>query len=268
MKLRTRITLAALASALLVPFASAHERWLLPSSTVLSKGGYITVDGASSNQVFHFNHRPLPVNDSLVIVSPDGSTVAPENVQTGKLRSVFDLNLAATGTYLVAMVSSGVMASWKEGVENKRWRGTRAELASSVPTGATELNVREVASRVETFITVGSPSDIQPTGEGLELVPVTHPNDLYAGEAATFAFTYNGAPAVGAEVQILPGAMRYRDTQDEIKLVADADGRVTVSWPQAGMYYLSVSISEAADATQDKVERRASYIATLEVLPQ
>lgn len=265
MKLRTRIALAALASALVVPLAGAHERWLLPSSTVLSKAGYITVDAASSNEVFYFNHRPLQINESLVITTPDGSKVAPENVITGKLRSVFDVNLTAAGTYSLAMVSSGVMASWKEGAETKRWRGTRADLASKVPADAAELSVREVSSRVETFVTVGSPAAPKATGEGLELVPVTHPNDLYAGDAATFAFHYDGKPAAGAEVQILPGAMRYRNAPDEIKLVADADGRITVKWPQAGMYYLSVSIEGTADGN---VERRASYIATLEVLPQ
>jgi uncharacterized GH25 family protein len=265
MKLRTRIALAALASALAVPLAGAHERWLLPSSTVLSKGGYITVDAASSNEVFYFNHRPLQINESLVIIAPDGSQAAPENVITGKLRSVFDVNLTAAGTYSIAMVSSGVMASWKEGSETKRWRGTRADLASKVPTDAAELAVREVASRVETFITVGSPTAPQPAGEGIELIPVTHPNDLYAGDAATFSFHYNGQPAAGAEVQILLGAMRYRNAQDEIKLVTDAGGRITVNWPQAGMYYLSVSFSDTAEGN---IERRASYIATLEVLPQ
>jgi len=265
MKLRTRLALAALAAALVAPLAGAHERWLLPSSTVLSKAGYITVDAASSNEVFYFNHRPLPINESLVITAPDGSRIEPENVVTGKLRSVFDVNLTAPGTYRLAMVSAGVMASWKEGNETKRWRGTRAELASKVPADAAELLVREVASRVETFVTVGSPETPRPTGEGLELIALTHPNDLYAGDEASFAFHYNGQPAAGVEVQILPGAMRYRNAPEDIRLVADAEGRVTVKWPHPGMYYLSVSIEGKADGN---VERRASYIATLEVLPQ
>ncbi|MDX5446046.1 MAG: DUF4198 domain-containing protein [Zoogloeaceae bacterium] len=265
MKLRTRIALAALASALAAPLAGAHERWLLPSSTVLSKAGYITLDAASSNEVFYFNHRPLQINDSLVITTPDGHRVAPENIQTGKLRSVFDLNLTEPGTYSVAMVSAGVMASWKEGTETRRWRGARAELASKVPADAPELTVREVASRVETFVTVGNPTPPKAGGEGLELMPVTHPNDLYAGEAASFAFHYDGKPVAGVEVQILPGAMRYRNAPEELKLVTDARGRITVTWPHAGMYYLSASIEGTAD---DKIERRASYIATLEVLPQ
>lgn len=267
MKFRTRIALAAIASALAVPLASAHERWLLPSSTVLSKADYITLDGASSNEVFYFNHRPLPVNESLTIVSPDGSKVEPENVVTGKLRSVFDLNLTAQGTYRIAMVSSGVMAMWKEGAENKRWRGPRAELEANVPAKATDLSVREVASRVETFATVGSPSEIKPSGEGIELLAVSHPNDLHAGEAATFAFTLNGKPAAGLEVTVLPGNMRYRDAQGEIKLVADAKGRVTVKWPNAGMFYVSASINDTEKA-EGNIERRASYTATLEVLPE
>lgn len=267
MKPFPRIALAALAATLSAAPTLAHEVWLLPSSTVLSKTGYVTVDGAVSNDTFHFNYRPLAIRDNLFITAPDGSNVAAENMQPGKLRTVFDANLEQTGSYRLAVVNSGVMASWKEGSETKRWRGPRAELAANVPADAAELSVREAAGRIETFITVGSPSEIKPTGEGLELVPVTHPNDLYSGEAATFAFVLDGRPAAGATVTILPGGARYRDALDKIELVTDAEGRITVTWPKPGMYYVSTAVSESASSLRN-ADRRASYSATLEVLPQ
>ena len=53
--------------------------------------------------------------------------------------------------------------------------------------------------RVETFVTNGAPSELKASGRGLELTPVTHPNDLYAGEAITFKLTDNGKPAAKAK---------------------------------------------------------------------
>src|SRR2546427_570503 len=58
--------------------AQAHNLWLLPSTTVLSKAEWITVDAAVSNDLFFFNHVPLGL-DNLVVSAPDGSAVAPQN---------------------------------------------------------------------------------------------------------------------------------------------------------------------------------------------
>ena len=85
---------------LLLPLtAEAHRFWLLPTSTVVTKAGtWVSFDAAVSNDIFHIDYRPLQVGQ-LQIATPDGSTVAPENVSTGKLRTTFDLELASVGTW-------------------------------------------------------------------------------------------------------------------------------------------------------------------------
>ncbi|MDX9766087.1 MAG: DUF4198 domain-containing protein, partial [Ectothiorhodospiraceae bacterium] len=231
MTIRTLATAATLAACVCLPSVQAHDVWLLPSSTVLSKAGYITVDGASSNQTFHFNHRPLMMRDGPSITAPDGSTVAAENLLQGKLRTVFDVHLKQAGTYRLAVANSGIMASWKEGGETKRWRGTAEEFSAKVPVQAEDLSVREGSSRIETFVTVGEPTLPVPIGNGLELVPVTHPNDLYAGEEASFRFFVDGKPVAGVEVVIVRGGTRYRDQPEKVELVTDADGKVSFTWP-------------------------------------
>src|SRR5690349_8149882 len=72
--------------------ADAHRPFLVPSETVLSATGWITVDAAISNDLFYFNHRPMQI-ETLRIVGPDGPTVQPANVNTGKFRTTFDVNL-------------------------------------------------------------------------------------------------------------------------------------------------------------------------------
>lgn len=266
-----RSVLALVLSLAVIPFtAAAHKAWLLPSQTVMAgTDPWITVDAAVSNDLFYFNHVPMPL-ERLAITAPDGSKVDAQNGATGKYRSVFDVQLKQQGTYRIAMVNSGLSASWEEDGKPKRWRGTAEKFASEVPRDAKDLKVSQSVGRVETFVTNGSPNDtaLRPTGEGIELVPVTHPNDLFAGEEAKFKLQIDGKPAAGLELEIVRGGTRYRNAQDEIKVTTDADGAFSVNWPEAGMYWLETTISDDKTSLPQARQRRLSYVATLEVLPQ
>jgi len=267
--MKLKLALAALTLSLQFSTAQAHSVWLEPSSTVLSKAAYITVAGAAGNDKFHYNHAALRgLNENFTAIAPDGSTVAPENLMAGKLRTVFDLNLTQSGTYRLAVASEGIMASWKEGEQTKRFRGNAEAFAKDVPANATDLRVNEGVNRLETFVTVGKPSDIKPIGKGLELVPITHPNDLFAGETATFRFVVDGKPAAGLEVLIMRGGSRYRNQLEEIKLTTDAEGKFSIKWPEAGMYWLDADAQDDKTTVPQARERRLSYVATFEVLPQ
>ncbi|KAF1695613.1 ABC transporter permease [Pseudoxanthomonas jiangsuensis] len=266
---RTLILAAALALA--VPFsAAAHKAWLRPSQTVLAGADpWITVDAAVSNDLFYFNHVPIRL-DNLVITAPDGSSVQPQNPATGKYRSVFDVQLKQQGTYRIAVVSEGLFASWEEDGKPKRWRGNAQTFATEVPKDAKNLQVSQSVGRNETFVTNGSPNEtaLKPSGKGIELLPLTHPNDLFAGEPAKFRVLVDGKPASGLEFEIVRGETRYRNAQDEIKATTDAAGEFSVTWPEAGMYWLETSSQDAKTSVPQAKQRRLSYVATLEVLPQ
>jgi len=251
------------------PAAHAHNVWLLPSSTILSAPQWITVDAAVSNDLFYFNHVALGI-DELLIHAPGGETSKPENVSRGKLRTTFDANLDKDGTYKIAIARGGVSASWKENGAPKRWRGTAERFATEVPANAQDLQVNETSSRLETFVTVRKPTDavLKPTGRGLELVPLTHPNDLVADEAATFQLLVDGKPANGLEVTVTPGGVRYRDKPEEAKYKTDANGKFVVKWPGPGMYWLDTDTSDDKTSVKQARERRLSYAATLEVMPK
>ncbi|KRA14656.1 MULTISPECIES: DUF4198 domain-containing protein [unclassified Lysobacter] len=264
------IAAAAIAALGFATSAQAHKAWLQPSQTVFSdKGAWLTVDAAVSNDLFYFNHVPLPL-ERLRITAPDGSAVQAQNASTGKLRSVFDVELAQEGTYKIAMVNEGMFASYKLGGEAKRWRGKAEDYKAGIPAGATEISASESLGRVETFATVGSPTTtvFKASGKGIELVPVTHPNDLFAGEKATFQLLVDGKPAAGLKIEVVPGATRYRDQQNEIHLTSGADGKFEVNWPQAGMYWLETASEDAKTTLPDAKQRRLSYVAVFEVLSQ
>jgi hypothetical protein len=259
--------ISALAVLALPLSAQAHRAWLAPTATVLSGAdAWVGFDAGLSNGVFIPDHAAMNLS-GLTITAPDGSTVTPENMMRGRYRSTFDAHLTQPGTYKVANVSSGLMATYTENGEPKRWRGAAAEFPAALPAGAADVVATRVSNRVETFVTLGAPTDsvFADPGEGLALVPVTHPNDLEAGESATFRLSHDGVAAAGLEVIIARGGARYRDTPDEMTVTTGPDGAFTVTWPGPGLYWLNASVRTPAQG--DTLAANAQYVAVMEVLP-
>lgn len=260
---------AALALIALPSTVQAHRQWMLPSSTIVAGDDvWVTVDAAVSNDLFYFEHQPLRL-DNVKAWAPDGSELKMENASTGRYRSTFDLHLTQKGTYRIVNAGGGLIGTYKDNGEEKRLpRGTTAEtLAKALPAGATDLKLSESWSRNEVFVTSGGPTEIKAAGKGLELVPVTHPNDLVAGEEARFRFTIDGKPAAGIAVTVVPGGIRYRDQLNQIDLKTDGEGVVTLTLPEPGHYWLNAVARDAVTSDPRATERRMSYVTTLEALP-
>jgi len=259
----TAIALAAMATGA----AHAHRAWIVPSATVVSGDkAWVTFDGAISNDLFYADHVAM-APDQIKAYAPDGSEVKIENAARGKYRTTFDVELKQKGTYRIANASTGLNATYKEGTENKRWRGTMAEFIAQGIDKKKDVKLTASSRRVETFVTNGAPSELKPTGRGLELVPVTHPNDLYAGEEVSFKLLNDGKPAANAEVVLVQGADRYRDEPGELKLKTGADGVFKMTAEQAGMYWLEAEFQGQTTLEGKTVDSRSTYIAVLEVLP-
>ena len=270
--------LMAAAALLSIPAAlSAHRMWLLPSATVFSgTDGWVTVDAAVSNDLFFFDHQPLRL-DGMKVWQPDGSEGVLQNGATGRYRSVFDVKLDKPGTWKIGTAMSAVMGSFKvDGIE-KRIGGRRGPpqpnapaplTVADIPANATDVKVTEVSGRNEIFVTAGAPTTtvFKTTGKGLEFAPITHPDELVAGETAKFRFLVDGKPAAGLTVTVIPGGKRYRNDEGARELTTGADGVLSVDWPTAGMYWLNATLTDAKATTPRATERRMSYVMTLEVL--
>jgi len=240
--LRASAAVVALIAALAAPLsAQAHRAWILPSTTTLSgTDGWVGFDAGISNGVFDADHAAMRL-DNLRATAPDGSNVPLEHSMQGQWRSTFDVHLTQPGTYRVGSVSQTANATWTLNGTPGRWRGPATELTANIPAGATDVVSAINSNRLETFVTLGEPTTtvFQPTGQGIELVPTTHPSELAVGEAATFQLLKDGAPLAGADVTVARGGLKYRDAPEEIAVKTGADGKFSVTWPEAGMYWIN-----------------------------
>lgn len=276
---------------------SAHRMWLLPSGTVFSgTDSWVTVDAAVSNDLFFLDHQPGRL-ENIEVWQPDGTPGEVKNGSTGRYRSVFDVQLDKPGTWKIGSEMSGVVGSFKvDGVEKRvggrggpppgagrpgmdgpggqpgagqAGMGRQPPLTvADIPADATDVKLTETSSRNEIYVTAGAPTTtvFKPTGKGLEFSPVTHPDDLVAGEAARFRFLIDGKPAAGIKVSVIPGGKRYRNEEGGMELTTGADGVLTVTWPTAGMYWLNANATDTKTSTPRATERRMGYSTTLEVL--
>lgn len=254
--------------------AQAHRAWLLPSETIVAGDSpWVTFDLAVSNDIFQSDHAPLRT-ESVQVLTPDGKNDSVKNLNTGQLRTTFDVNLNQAGTYKIAVVTDTLGARW-ETADGKRafWpeRGAKPDLEDFekvVPKQAKNLEVTQTSRRIETFVTKGAPSvfALQPTNHGFELAPLTHPNDLLVNEPSEFAFLIDGRPAAGAKIIIIADGSRYRSSPGDMELEADKKGRVSVNWPRPGIYWLGATYRDEKAQKPAKF-RQGNYSATFEVLP-
>ncbi len=264
------IAIAAALAALAATPSLAHRQWLKPSATVLSGDNvWVTVDAAVSNDLFYFEHVPMRL-DNVKVWQPDGSEGQMQNASTGRYRSVFDVELNKPGTWRIGTSMAGIMGSYKLNGEQKRLpRGSAAaDLSKLIPAGATDVEISENSSRNEIYVTVGAPTAVttKPTGKGLEVEWLTHPNDLVSGEQVKLRFLADGKPAAGIAIELVPGGIRYRDKLNDKALKTDANGVLTLTFPEAGMYWLEAQLQDDKPSVKGATRRRLTYITTMEVL--
>lgn len=268
---------------LCIPFSQAHRQWLLPSTTVLSgEGQWISVEGAVSNNLFFPNHRPVRL-ESIVVTGPEGESVEIQHAVTGEIRTSFEVQLNKPGTYALSIISSGrrrgpgsdtgptLYGSWDNHGKPERWRGTPETLVSEGMADKPGFKLGERGSRhLVTFVTCGSPTTqvLETTGEGFEIEFITHPNDLYFGEEATFRLLVDGKPASKGEVAVVAGNDRFRNDPGETIFITDVDGIVNIEWPAPGRYWIEASVSTEGEAHGVPTVKTSTYTMVLEVLPE
>lgn len=231
-----RLTAAMLAGMMLAlngGAALADSPYLRPNVFDATGRDHVTVEASFTDDVF--GARVAMRSDFFHVVGPNGDTPIGAVTYLRDL-AVFEAETPVDGTY---RLSSGP----REGRVAKMYRNTAGEWKmvgeedSPPPAGAPLVDVQSITT-ADVYVTRGARSDgaLQPTGRGLEMKPLTHPNDVAVGEAAVFQLLLDGRPLAGQPVTVFREAGRWDGRKVEADLVTDADGRFTVRVGDAGAY--------------------------------
>jgi len=291
-KMRAATVIAGLIGSLvLTQAAAAHTPYLKPM-TFGPNRTFVTVEAGVSGGNFFVSDFPIRGEGDYWVTTGANAPVKAASVTMLKETAVIEVALPTEGTY---RISTGQRAgrSSKYAKINGAWLMIRAAGApgqpprpappagatppvpagpprfieeAAVPAGA-ETMVSQGFATSETYVTRGAPDRgaLKATGKGLEVEPITHPNEAFAGEAFKFRLLDNGQPAAGASFTIVRGGDAYAEKRYLYSGVAPTDGAVAVTFDQPGSYVLEARYPVRPEGARDPLPRNNTYTLTFEV---
>lgn len=265
--MKSPLALAGILAVAVASAASAHTPYLAPNTFAPRAGGVVTLDAAFAETFFvpeaAFDHSAFQVT------GPDGRSVAPGTVHVLKTRTVVEHPLPeAKGTYRFSTGPrlGALFRTWEANGERHSSRDPDVK----IPEGATVLADFQSLTLAETYVSIDAPdrAALAPRGKGLELVPITHPNDLYAGERFEFLVHYDGRPLADQKVEIAEAVWTSDRKPHTEVLLTDAQGRVTLQLREAGTWLALMRHRTKAPAGSPTAEISNSYTLTFRVLEQ
>lgn len=263
MKTASLLATAALALAVSLP-ASAHTPYLVPSNFAPRAGQTIALD-ASFAEAFFVPEAAFD-GSQFTVTGPDGAE-SPLASQAMKTRAVAEYTLpAGTGTYRIS-TGPRLGALFRTWEQNGKRESSR-DPAAKIPAGAKVISDFQSLTQAVSYVTVGNPdrAALAPRNKGLELVPVTHPNDLYVGEAFDFIVQYDGKPLADQPLEITEAVWSSDRTPQVANLKSDVAGHVRIPLSAAGTWLALTRYRTVAPAGAPVAEYSNSFTLTFHVL--
>lgn len=252
---------------------AAHMPYVKPT-TFTPRRDFVTLESAMSADMFFLPDFPLRGEGDYWATGPSGQTVKATSATVHKEFAVAEVALPTPGTYRLstgervgrATKFAKVDGEWKM-VRPAGGQAGRGVEESAVPAGA-ETMTSTSYTRAEAYVTRGAPDRgaLKPTGQGLELSPVTHPSEIFAGEAFKFALLNDGQPAADAPFAIYRAGDQHAETRYTYAGKTDAGGAASVTFDQAGIYVLIASYPpRTPGGPMTPVPKSSTYSLTFEV---
>ncbi|MGF1551248.1 MAG: DUF4198 domain-containing protein [Paracoccaceae bacterium] len=185
MTLRTTTAAALAALALAAPPAGAHEFLVEPAATEAGPDVSVAFEVLSTHVFFEPEEMEAASSVEVVLVAADGTT--PVTIEEDEAAQVLRGRVAGTGetAWLAAHRLGQVWSRTPEGwVEGGRDAAPDAEFTGEYEKFAKVLLNAEPGSEVA----------MRPIGQALEIVPLTDPGDLAAGQALEVQVLHDGEP--------------------------------------------------------------------------
>lgn len=240
--------------------ALAHMPYILPGQFDVSTRNHVTLEAGFADEAFVPD--VVMKSDAWSVRGPDGETPITKITYLRDV-AVFEIDTPKAGAY---RISSGV----RLGRMNKMYKAANGEWTvagegAPAPAGVELVDAQSV-TQADVYVSKGEPTDdvLAPTGKALELRPITHPNKIFAGEPAKFELLFDGKPLAGARVEVYRSAGVYDGKKALEPVTTGADGRFSLTAPDAGTYLTLVRHRAVAPTGSQTPYRSYTHTLTFE----
>jgi len=243
MRIGTMTATAVLGLLALTGAAGAHTPYLKPNLFTTPQRDHVSVEAAFTEDFFIPD--VVMKADDYHVVTPSGAKLKTGPVTYLRDLAVFEVDLPETGTYRIS-TGQRLGSTRKMALVAGKWQPFRE---GEVPAGARIAEAQSI-TRADVYVSKGPASDkaLAPTGTGLEIVPLVHPNRIDPGTALPVRLLFQGKPLAGAVISLHGEGLADEEDAKAARVTTDADGRASVTLPRAGTFLLlSRHRIEAAD---------------------
>jgi uncharacterized GH25 family protein len=256
MRLLRSVALVPVLMAVAAGAAQAHAAYLKSNFADATGREHVTVEASYSERIFEpdFVYEP----EAFHVTGPDGTDTVISAVAKLKDLAVFEVPTPTDGLY---RISTGAGQAF----DSEMYRTTAGEWVSEedgpLPAEAEKINARFLITAA-TFVSRGGAANVPTaTGQGLEITPTIHPNDIMAGQATAFVVTFDGQPVSGAKVTVFRDGGVHDGRMVETEATTDAQGRFSISASAPGGYLAEVEHKPAL-ASGETVYRSVTHTLT------
>ena len=237
-------------SAMITPVLGHGQQWILPNFFYTNdEYPWLGIEHTAGEQRFVPRHG---LGSPLWIIHPEGWRMGqPSSIFVGQTRTVGEIELREPGTYRIETDSPAQYLAEIEVDSKKTWVSKSKDQLSD----AKIIQSQHRWSQTTTFVTVKEYTRgvLEATGALLEIVPVTHPNQIFVGKPFVVRVLSRSQSVSDQKVEVYS----ERDSGHDATLAAvtNADGECELVFPSPGMYLLTANLrQDAKDSSRANVD--------------
>lgn len=246
----------------------AHTPYVLPNAFSTSKGKKVTAVSSFTEEFFVPDFKVE--SDDFHLVLPDGTRSEYGNTVVLDQVTVLENELETEGTYRLStgdrLGRKFTMKRVEDGWDYIRGGmgegGERETIPEGVETAEFQSHTVAVA-----YVTKGAPTQdaVGQTGTGLEIVPITHPSEIYVDDGFELQLTFNGDPVKKHEMKVYRQGGKYEEPNYEIVTSTNKKGKVSLEFGEPGVYVVMTRHQDEAPGGSETPYRSYTISLTFEV---
>jgi len=242
--------------------AIAHTSYVLPSTFATTEGEHVTLEVSFTEK--YFTPEIAVLSDDYHLIRPDGSRDDYDNIVPLRQLTILESDLTEPGTYRFSTGERLGIKSRRALVDGE-W--TFLEPDAEPPENATEVVSTQTATVADVYVSKGAPSRaaVDVVIGRLAIEPITHPNEVYLDGSFEFQLTFDGVGFADQEMTYYRDGGAYEEPKYERKVTTDADGRVSLTFDEPGVYMIMTRHRAEAPTGSDTTQRSYTTSLTFEV---